>query len=92
MALGHNQELLGGFYVTSDYFTISVRPQIVHQENHDFPEPRFIPRYPDGEIRYVAEGNRPRGYTGRTDRPPFPVRAGFVHNGRLGTLLGPHPL
>lgn len=53
---GINSELMGGFYLASDYFTLQVRPQIVWQQNNDFVVPRFIPRTESGEIRYVAEG------------------------------------
>jgi hypothetical protein len=68
---GHNVELFGGFYLTSEYFTISLRPQIVYQENRDFPVPRFIPTYHHtGEIRYVAEGITPEdSLSERIDRP-----------------------
>lgn len=53
---GINTELEGGFWITSDYLTITFRPQIVYQQNLDFDIPRFIPEDENGNIRYVAEG------------------------------------
>ena len=68
---GHNTELTGGFYIASDYVTVSLKPQLVYQENRDFPTPRFIPTYHHtGEIRYVAEGILPEdSLAERIDRP-----------------------
>ena len=53
---GSNVDLNGGLYISSNYLTLNVNPQIVYQENSDFQRPRFIPRDSNGEIRYVAEG------------------------------------
>lgn len=53
---GFNTELQGGFWFTSDYVTITFRPQLVNQQNQEFDIPRFIPRDENGNIRYVAEG------------------------------------
>ncbi|MDZ7771569.1 MAG: capsule assembly Wzi family protein [Balneolaceae bacterium] len=54
--VGHNTEVRGGVWLTSDWFTLTFRPHYAYQQNRDFPPPRFIPEYPDGRIRYVAEG------------------------------------
>ncbi|MEX2600435.1 MAG: capsule assembly Wzi family protein [Balneolaceae bacterium] len=61
---GFNTELLGGFYLTSDYLTVSFRPQVSWQQNNAFILPRFIPRTSDGEVIYGAEAIH-----GRIDRP-----------------------
>lgn len=53
---GFNTELQGGFWITSDYLTITFRPHIVNQQNLEFDIPRFIPRDENGNLRYVAEG------------------------------------
>ncbi|MDX1640352.1 MAG: capsule assembly Wzi family protein [Balneolaceae bacterium] len=53
---GINTELQGGFWLTSDFLTITFRPHIVSQQNADFERPRFIPNDEDGNTRYVAEG------------------------------------
>ena len=67
---GHNTEFKGGFYLTSPYVTITFHPHIIYQENRDFEVPRFIPTYPDGSIRYVAEGVLPGdSLAERIDRP-----------------------
>ena len=52
---GLNTEFRGGVWVTSDYLTITFRPQVVTQQNLDFEVPRFIPNQ-DTDIRYTAEG------------------------------------
>lgn len=68
--VGHNTEVRAGFYLTSDFFTVTFRPHYVRQQNRDFPAPRFIPEYPDGSIRYVAEGIMPEDTLAeRIDRP-----------------------
>lgn len=53
---GATTELMGGFYLTSDYFTINIHPHIIYQENLDFAHPEFTFRNSDGSLRYVAEG------------------------------------
>ena len=54
---GLNTEFLGGVWLTSDYLTITLRPQVVTQQNLDFEVPRFIPNQ-DTNIRYTAEALR----------------------------------
>lgn len=53
---GANTEFMGGFYITSEYFTLNVHPHIIYQQNEDYLHPRFIFRDSDGNLRYVAEG------------------------------------
>lgn len=53
---GFNTELQGGFWLTSDYLTITFRPHLVSQQNLEFDVPRFIPNDENGNIRYIAEG------------------------------------
>ncbi len=53
---GFNTEFEGGFWFTSDYLTITFRPQLVNSQNLSFDIPRFIPTDELGNIRYVAEG------------------------------------
>jgi len=53
---GLNTELKAGIWITSDYLTITFRPQVALQQNLDFLVPRFIPTDSEGNIRYVAEG------------------------------------
>ncbi len=72
---GHNTEIQGGFYLTSEYFSLNFRPHIIHQQNEDFRAPRYIPEYRnDGGIRYVAEGFLPETVLG--DRIDNPFRFG----------------
>jgi hypothetical protein len=52
---GLNTEFKGGVWITSEYLTITFRPQFVSQANMDFEEPRFIPTDQDGNFLYVAE-------------------------------------
>lgn len=54
---GLNTEFKGGVWVTSDYLTVTFRPQLVNQENSEFEVPRFIPGQ-ETDIRYVYEGLR----------------------------------
>jgi len=51
---GLNTEFQSGFYLTSDYLTISFRPQLIYTQNRDFPKPRFIPTDGDGNPEYRA--------------------------------------
>jgi hypothetical protein len=53
---GLNGEFTGGVWLTSDYFTITFRPQLASQDNMDFEEPRFIPEDEDGNRIFAAEG------------------------------------
>lgn len=53
---GLNTEFTGGFWLSSDYVTLTFRPQIVSQQNLDFEVPRFIPDDSEGNLRFVAEG------------------------------------
>lgn len=53
---GLNTEFNGGLWLTSDYVTISVRPHIVHQQNLNFENPRFVSIDDDGNFLYQAEG------------------------------------
>lgn len=52
---GVNSSWTGGFWITSDFITITVRPQFTTQQNHSFEVPRFIEYDSDGNIRYHAE-------------------------------------
>ena len=52
---GLNNEFSGGFFLTSEYFTINIHPHIIHHENLDYLHPEFIFRDREGKIRYVAE-------------------------------------
>jgi hypothetical protein len=49
---GLNSELRAGFYLTSDYLTITFRPHLAWQQNRGFDEPRFIQRNSSGEPTY----------------------------------------
>lgn len=51
---GHNTELQGGGYLTSDYLTITFRPHLIFTQNRNFETPRFIPSDSDGNPRYRA--------------------------------------
>ncbi|MEX1211380.1 MAG: capsule assembly Wzi family protein [Balneolaceae bacterium] len=53
---GMTTEWFAGGYLVSDYLTLSLRPQLIWQQNNDFPAPRFVPRNPDGESWYTTEG------------------------------------
>jgi hypothetical protein len=53
---GFSSEFAGGFWLTSDYLTITFRPQVVSSQNLAFDIPRFVPEDNLGNIRYVAEG------------------------------------
>lgn len=67
---GSNIEVMSGFYLTSRFITLSLRPQFVWHQNRDFPVPRFVPEYPDGSIRYVEPGVLPEdSLAERIDRP-----------------------
>lgn len=59
-----------GFYIKSKYVTATFRPHFSYQENADFRTPHFIPKYPDGSDRYVAQGILPEDtLANRIDRP-----------------------
>lgn len=53
---GLNTDLKGGFWLTSDFVTITFRPQLVNHQNLEFDIPRFVPEDENGDIRYIAEG------------------------------------
>lgn len=53
---GINTEISGGFWVTSDYLTITIRPTFTTHQNSNFEVPRFIPRDDEGNMIYGAEG------------------------------------
>ncbi|MEX2600436.1 MAG: capsule assembly Wzi family protein [Balneolaceae bacterium] len=53
---GTTSEMAGGIYLTSDYITITLRPQFVYQQNREFEDPRFLMRDSEGNIRYLPEG------------------------------------
>jgi hypothetical protein len=53
---GLNGELKAGIWLTSDYLTITFRPQLVSQDNMEFEEPRFIPEDEQGNRLFAAEG------------------------------------
>lgn len=53
---GFNTEFAGGFWLTSDYLTITFRPQWTGSQNLAFDIPRFVPEDDLGNIRYIAEG------------------------------------
>ena len=52
---GLTSEWHAGFYVTSKYFTLTFRPDIVYQQNKSFRVPRFVPRDSLGNVEYGAE-------------------------------------
>lgn len=52
---GNNTEFTGGFYLTSEYMSVNVQPQIIYQENRDFRYPRFVTTQ-NGQILFLAEG------------------------------------
>src|SRR5690625_4798512 len=52
---GSNTEFRGGLWITSDYFTFSIQPHLVWQQNKDFSYPRRVLRDGDGNVRYIAE-------------------------------------
>jgi len=47
---GLNPEIMGGFWMTSDYLTLSVQPHFIWQQNKNFLRPRYTPT-----SRYEAE-------------------------------------
>lgn len=51
---GLNTEFQGGFYLTSDFLTVSFRPHLIYTQNRDFAKPRFIPTDDDGSPQYRA--------------------------------------
>lgn len=53
---GTNTELEGGLWLTSDYVTVTFRPQFIYQQNRDFEIPRFIPGSQTNDPEFVAEG------------------------------------
>jgi hypothetical protein len=53
---GFNSEWTAGFWVTSDYLTVTFRPRLSNHQNLDFKAPRFIPTNEQGEREFVAEG------------------------------------
>lgn len=53
---GFNTSIAGGFWITSDFLTITFRPQFVNAQNLAFDVPRFVPDDELGNQRYVAEG------------------------------------
>lgn len=53
---GLNSELFFGGWISSDYLTISFRPQMVYQQNIEFEHPRFVFRDEDGELLFQTEG------------------------------------
>src|SRR5690625_2054138 len=53
---GLNTEGMGGFWLTSDFLTISVQPHIIWQQNQDFLIPQHILRDSQGNPLYLAEG------------------------------------
>jgi len=52
---GLTSEWHAGFYITSKYFTLTFRPDIVYQQNKSFRIPRFVPRDSQGNVEYGAE-------------------------------------
>lgn len=52
---GLNSELFFGGWISSDYLTISFRPQLVYQQNIQFEHPRFVFRNEDGNLQYSTE-------------------------------------
>lgn len=52
---GLNSELFFGGYISSDYLTLSFRPQMVYQQNIEFEHPRFVFRDEEGTLRYSTE-------------------------------------
>jgi len=52
---GLNSELFFGGWISSDYLTISFRPQMVYQQNIEFEHPRFVFRDEEGALIYSTE-------------------------------------
>lgn len=52
---GLNSELFFGGWISSDYLSISFRPQLVYQQNIQFEHPRFVFRDGDGDLLYSSE-------------------------------------
>lgn len=52
---GFNSEWFLGGWISSDYFTITFRPQFVWQQNLQFEDPRFIPFDENGQRVFSAE-------------------------------------
>lgn len=71
---GLTSELQGGFYVASDYFTLTFRPHLFYSQNKDFLYPSRIPRYPNGDFRYVYRSGLPT--YDLADRIDLPFRFG----------------
>lgn len=53
---GMNTEFNGGFWITSDYATITFRPHIAYQQNQNFEVPRFLSIDDDENFLFTAEG------------------------------------
>jgi len=49
---GFNSEWMGGFFFRNDFFTLTVSPHIIYQENMDFLEPR---RFSEVTAPYINE-------------------------------------
>jgi len=47
---GMNSEISGGFFLKSDFFTITFQPHFIYQENLDFLTPRFVLNEPENGI------------------------------------------
>ena len=52
---GLNTEFQGGFWITSDYLTVTFKPHFIQHQNSDFEVPRFIPADNEGNRLFVAE-------------------------------------
>lgn len=53
---GLNTEFKAGFYITSKYFTVTLRPDFIYTQNKPFKIPNGVPHYPNGAIRWVNPG------------------------------------
>ncbi len=52
---GFTTEFRAGFFVTSEYFTVTFRPHVIFTQNKKFQVPRFVPRDEDGNVLYGHE-------------------------------------
>ena len=52
---GFNAEFQGGFWITSDYLTITFKPHFIQHQNNEFEVPRFIPSDDNGNRLFLAE-------------------------------------
>jgi hypothetical protein len=68
---GLSTELKIGFYLTSKYFTITLRPDFLYTQNRYFTPPQWVPHYANGDIRWVDPGSLPEYRLGNLIDLPF---------------------